>query len=216
MASPTMEEHQRAGVLRCAGCRRSETGYLSAKPMSLMRAEQITSRTLVAWDIKHEFIEPVQTAMRRLLTWAIEEAAAATITSAAPGGQDVGPCPPSMVGWGLVRHVDGIIVEVCDAGTHSPPTHLYFDLPRPFGLYWWHDDDGRLIGRLLWCGVRIGAAARQRSDDRATQAVRWLPSGDPPLNHHALDGPKLLDRELYSEVFGLWAGLCPPVMRRNA
>ncbi|MBV8539243.1 MAG: hypothetical protein JO364_06360 [Pseudonocardiales bacterium] len=59
----------------------------------------------------------------------------------------------AMVAFALVRHVDGIIVEVCEAVTFSPGAVVLLSLPRPSGLHWCHDAQGRLCGRLLWCGV---------------------------------------------------------------
>ena len=54
----------------------------------------------------------MQTVTRRLVQPAVAEATAA------------------MVAFALVRHIDGIIVEVCEAVTWSPDVRMFLDLPR--------------------------------------------------------------------------------------
>lgn len=36
----------------------------------------------------------------------------------------------------------------------SPGAVLLLSLPQPCGLHWCHDAQGRLCGRVLWCGIR--------------------------------------------------------------
>lgn len=136
MPIPTMDAHMRTGVLRCDGCWSAATLELPTTPSALRDAEHWVARMLPAWGITVEHIDAVQRVTRALVQPAVAEATA------------------TMVAFALVRHVDGIIVEVCEAVTYSPNVGMLLDLPQPNGLHWCHDAQGQLCGRLLWCGVR--------------------------------------------------------------
>lgn len=136
MPIPTMDAHQRTGVLRCDGCWSAATLELPTTPSALRDAEHFVARVLPTWGSTAEHIHAAQRVTRSLLEPAVAEATA------------------TMVAFALVRHVDGIIVEVCEAVTYSPNVGMFLDLPQPKGLHWCHDAQGRLCGRLLWCGVQ--------------------------------------------------------------
>jgi hypothetical protein len=136
MSIPTMDAHQRTGVLRCDGCWSAATLELPATPSALRDAERLVARVLPAWVIAAGHSDAVQTVTSHLVQSAVAEATA------------------TMVAFALVRHVDGIIVEVCEAVTCSPDVVMLLNLPQPSGLHWCHDATGQLCGRLLWCGVR--------------------------------------------------------------
>jgi hypothetical protein len=136
MPVPTMDAHQRTGVFRCDGCWSAATLELPATPCGLRDAERLVARVLPAWGIAVEHRDAAQRVTRRLVQPAVAEATAA------------------MVAFALVRHIDGVIVEVCEAVTWSPDVRMFLDLPQPRGLHWCHDATGQLCGRLLWSGVR--------------------------------------------------------------
>ncbi|MGH3865355.1 MAG: hypothetical protein ACRDQ4_04300 [Pseudonocardiaceae bacterium] len=136
MPIPRMDAHQRVGVLRCDGCWSAATLELPATPSALTEAEHLVARALPAWGIAAEHIDAVQTVTRSLLQPAVTQETTA------------------MIAFAFVRHVDGIIVEVCEAVTCSPDVVMLLSLPQPSGLHWCHDAQGQLCGRLLWCGIR--------------------------------------------------------------
>ncbi|HWR46248.1 MAG TPA: hypothetical protein VN327_01335 [Pseudonocardiaceae bacterium] len=135
MPLPTTDAHQRTGVLRCDGCWSVATLELPTTPSALSDAERLVARVLPAWDVVAEHSAAVQTVTRSLLQPAAVQETGATVAFA------------------LVRHVDGIIVEVCEAVTWSPGAVMLLSLPQPSGLHWCHNAQGQLCGRLLWCGV---------------------------------------------------------------
>lgn len=141
MPIPTMDAHQRTGVLRCEGCQSAATRELPTTPSALRAAKHFVARTLPAWGITAEHLHTVQAVTRSLLQPAVAQVRATTVALT------------------LVRHLDGIIVEICEAVTYSPHVGMFLDLPQPRGLHWWHDAQGRLRGRSLWCGVRVAVPA---------------------------------------------------------
>ncbi|MEO7195065.1 MAG: hypothetical protein ABIZ05_09610 [Pseudonocardiaceae bacterium] len=149
MPIPRMDAHMRVGVLRCDGCWSAVTAELPATPDALGDAERLVARMVPAWNITAEHTAAVQEVTRVLVRQAVARESA------------------TMVGFALVRHVDGIIVEVCEAVTWSPGAVLLLSLPQPSGLHWCHDAQGQLCGRLLWCGVptpqRVPSAGAPRS-----------------------------------------------------
>jgi hypothetical protein len=156
-----MDAHQRTGVLRCDGCWSAATADLPATPNALSDAERLVARVLPAWGITVEHVDAVQAVTRSLVQSALAEASAA------------------MVAFALVRHVDGIIVEVCEAVTWSPGAVMLLSLPQPSGLHWCHNAQGQLCGRLLWCGVRTPPAhPTQRAPSPG--ASRGVPGGYRP------------------------------------
>jgi hypothetical protein len=115
MPIPTMEAHQRVGVLRYDGCWSAVTADLPATPSALSDAERLVARVLPAWGIAVEHVDAVQTVTRSLVQAAVARETAAMVTFA------------------LVRHVDGIIVEICEAVTFSPGAVMLLSLPQPSG-----------------------------------------------------------------------------------
>jgi hypothetical protein len=140
MPIPTMDAHMRAGVLRCDGCWSAATLELSTTPSALTDAKRLVARVLPAWGITAEHIDAAQTVTRSLVQAAVRVETVA------------------MVAFALVRHADGIIVEICEAVTWSPDVVMLLSLPQPSGLHWCHDAQGQLCSRLLWCGVRTPQA----------------------------------------------------------
>ncbi|MGH3832099.1 MAG: hypothetical protein ACRDRS_16915 [Pseudonocardiaceae bacterium] len=148
MPIPRMDAHKRVGVLRCDGCWSAVTAELPATPSALGEAERLVERVVLAWSISAEHAGAVREVTHVLVRQALARESAA------------------MVAFALVRHVDGVIVEVCEAVTWSPGAVLLLNLPQPSGLHWCHDAQGQLCGRLLWCGVptpqRISSAGAAR------------------------------------------------------
>lgn len=136
MPIPRMDAHLRVGVLRCDGCWSAATLELPTAPSAHREAQRLVARVLPAWGIATEHIDAVHTVTRSLLQLATAEQTAA------------------LIAFALVRHIDGIIVEICEAVTCAPGAELLLSLPQPSGLHWCHDAQGQLCGRLLWCGVR--------------------------------------------------------------
>jgi hypothetical protein len=122
---------------------------------------------------------PVQMAMTQLARWAVAENNAGT--SARLAHHITARSAVSVVGVGIVRHWDGIIVEVSDCLAQSPASRVLLGLPQPYGLQWLRDEANRLIGRLVWCGIRHGfdppaARAEGRTGGvRRTGGYRSLP-----------------------------------------
>lgn len=162
MPIPTMDAHQRTGVLRCDGCWSAATLELPATPSALEDAERLVARVLPAWGIAVEHSDAVQRVTRSLVQPAVAEATAA------------------LVAFALVRHVDGIIVEVCEAVTCSPNVGLLLSLPQPSGLRWCHDATGQLCGRLLWCGIRTTPQAHPTRRVPSAGASRSVQGGYRP------------------------------------
>jgi hypothetical protein len=162
MPIPTMEAHQRVGVLRCNGCWSAVTADLPATPSALSDAEHLVARVLPAWGITAEHLDAVQAVTRSLVQPAVAEQTAA------------------MVAFALVRHVDGIIVEICEAVTCSPGAVMLLSLPQPSGLHWCHDAQGQLCGRLLWCGVRTTPPAHPTQRAPTAGASRGVRGGYRP------------------------------------
>jgi hypothetical protein len=149
MPIPTMDAHQRVGVLRCDGCWSAAALELPTAPSALGDAQRLVARVLPAWGIAPEHRDAVQT-----VTCSLLQAATAQQTAA-------------MIAFALVRHADGIIVEICEALTCAPSAQLILSLPQPSGLHWCHDAQGQLCGRLLWCGIRTRAPAQHIPAKRA-------------------------------------------------
>ncbi|MGH3719260.1 MAG: hypothetical protein ACRDRI_10585 [Pseudonocardiaceae bacterium] len=156
MTLPSMDDHKRAGVLRCAGCRRAETLMLSATPAGLAVTEELVASTLAAWEVAPDTVAAVQTRTSYLVQAAIDDVRAA-MPSGEPSRLDPVSGPEGMVGFAVLMHNDGIIVEVCVSVLSALRHAMLLGIPSPFGLQWLrHPQTGEVSGRLLWCGVKIG------------------------------------------------------------
>lgn len=108
-------------------------------------AEQLVVRALLAWGVPRECRGPAQVAMVDLVRWAVADAQ--------PRASEPSEAAPVVVG--VVRHSDGIIIEVTDSLAGSPDHKVLLGLPQPYGLHWLRDGDKRVVGRLVWCGIRV-------------------------------------------------------------
>jgi len=90
---------------------------LLATPSALSYAEHWVARVLPAWGGAAEHGDAAQAVTRALVRAAVKRQTAALIALA------------------LVRHADGIIVEICEAITWSPGAVLLLSLPQPCGLH---------------------------------------------------------------------------------
>ncbi|MGH3854486.1 MAG: hypothetical protein ACRDR6_13525 [Pseudonocardiaceae bacterium] len=176
MTLPSMDDHKRAGVLRCAGCWRAETLMLSATPAGLAAAEELVASTLAAWEVAPDTVVAVQTRTNYLVHAAIDDVRAA-MPSVGPSRPDPMSSPAGMVGFAVLMHNDGIIVEVCVSVLSALRHAMLLGIPSPFGLHWLrHPQTGEVSGRLLWCGVktgRAGATAQGSAIQRVLPLSLW-------------------------------------------
>lgn len=89
--------------------------------------------------------------------------------------------PPRPVQMAMTQLARWAVAEN-NAGTSARLAHhIILGLPQPYGLQWLRDEANRLIGRLVWCGIRHGfdppaARAEGRTGGvRRTGGYRSLP-----------------------------------------
>ncbi|MGH3719310.1 MAG: hypothetical protein ACRDRI_10840 [Pseudonocardiaceae bacterium] len=138
------------------------TADLPATPGALSDAERLVALVLPAWGVTAEHSAAVQTVTRSLVQAALAQVSA------------------TMVAFALVRHVDGIIVEICEALPWSLGAVMLLSLPQPSGLHWCHDAQGQLRGRLLWCGIRTTPQPHPTQHAHTAEASRGERGGYRP------------------------------------